>query len=79
MTDKAKALGEQPAIPFAFESNPKHGLTKRELFAAMIMANLSPMAAQKAFEFGLEGNTKEDAAEGSVKAAEALLEELAKD
>jgi hypothetical protein len=61
------------AISMAGESELRcHGLTKRELFAAMVLPGLARAYVQGG-DF-MEGHI----AEGAVKIADALLKELAK-
>jgi hypothetical protein len=71
---EAHALGESGAFPWDDVTNGgvSGGLTKRELFAAMVAQGLALVYAQGG-DF-MEGHV----AEGAVKVADALLKELAK-
>lgn len=78
MSPKAKALGDEPAFPSTIiivndgvtktEVLKPIGLTKRELFAALRMAGCT--------DFQID---HEDGLKMSVKRADALIEELAKE
>jgi len=82
VTEKAAALGREFSVPIPYETHrdgsymPRDvygGLTKRELFAAMLMQG---MIASESESEGLY--RPETAATRAVKFADALLKELAK-
>lgn len=80
VAERANAIGLETAYPFQERdasgmprSGPEYGLTKRELFAAMVMGELSTYYTD---EFAETGAAK--CAEVAVKYADALLKELAK-
>lgn len=82
-----KALGNQPAVPFAAVEeevtvkNQYPGLTKREFFAGLVLANLANRDnySQMDVDRGTPAGEARLQARHAIRYADALLAALAKD
>lgn len=71
-------MSNEHAFPFDFTMEPSKGLTKREYIAAMILASMWNNLERATTRELLGVDVAKQWAETSVRAADALLEELQK-